>query len=70
MSVPHILPSQVRNLEARVGHLEETIEAHENTLYELRRDVTGLKLDMETLLGHFGLPSATAEQIDAALDEQ
>ena len=61
---------RITRLETRMDNAEEDINAHDNTAYETRRDVAGLRIDMKLLLAQFGLPSATAEQIDDALEGQ
>lgn len=68
MTTPHLTERRVRNLEERVGNVEDTLEAHEKTLYGLCRDVTGLKLNMGKLIDHFGIAPATEQEIDAVLD--
>lgn len=60
------LTARITALEARLADIEG---GYGQSIYRLRRDVTGLRLDMATLLGSQGLPAASDEQIDSLMDE-
>ena len=60
------LTARIAALEARLNDVEG---GYGQSIYRLRRDVTGLRLDMATLLTSQSLPAANDEQIDALMDE-
>lgn len=66
----HLTERRVRNVEQRVGDLEETVEAHEATFYKLNRRLTKTELIVTSIATHLGLSIPTDAEIDAALDEQ
>lgn len=68
--IPHILPSQVRNLEHRVGQLEEVVDAYESTLYKLRRGAIRTELMVIAIATQLGLDLPTDADVEAVLDEQ
>lgn len=41
-----------------------------DTLHKIRHGVIGLKLDMATLLTHFGLTQSTDADVEAVLDNE
>lgn len=61
---------RISALRRRVTRAEEDIAGLADTVYAIHRRVTRLELNMGKLLAHFGLTSATDDEVDAALDEQ
>lgn len=59
-----------RRLAAVEARLAEVEGGHGESIYAIRREVIANKINMTTLLEHFGLPAATEEQVDEALDEE
>lgn len=66
MTTMHTLEQRLRALESRLADIEG---GYGRTIYDLRRDVVGVKLDLRKMLGQMGLTPTTAEEIDAALDD-
>lgn len=68
--VPDLTGRRISNLEARVGTVEETLAAHETTLYKLHRRATRTDLVVTAIATHLGLTLPTEADIDAALDAE
>jgi hypothetical protein len=54
-------------LQARVSDVEV---GHGDTLYKLRRESVGMRLDLSRMLAHMGIPSTTAAEVDEVLDAE
>lgn len=61
----HTLETRVRALEARLADVES---GHGKTIYDLRRDVTGVKIGLGRILDHMGIPQVTDAEVDETLD--
>jgi hypothetical protein len=58
------LEQRIRALEARLAEVEG---GYDNTLYRLRRDSVGTRIELGRLLDQAGVSRATDEEIDAIL---
>lgn len=61
------LAARVAALEARLTDLEGP---HSETMYRMRREVTSVRITLGRMAAHAGVPAATDEDIDIALDEE
>lgn len=62
-----VLEQRIRALEARLAEVEG---GYGDTLYRLRRDSIGARIELGRLLERDGLARATDDEIDAALEAE
>lgn len=75
MSAPPRSPEpSVRALAARVAALEARLTdlegPYSETMYRMGREITGVRITLGRIAAHAGVPAATDEDIDIALDEE
>jgi uncharacterized coiled-coil protein SlyX len=61
---------RITTLETRMSTVEENLEALTNTTYTMHRRITKVELNIDKLMEHFGVASATDTDVDEALDGQ
>lgn len=66
----HALEARVRATERRIDDTEDTLAAHEATMYRLDRARVRDDLRWVKLLGHLGIADVTEADVDEALDSE
>jgi len=61
------LERRISALEARLADVEG---GHGDSIYRLHRNSVELKLNMSRIMGHLGVATATADEVEAALDQE
>ncbi len=60
----------LKNHERRITSLEETVTAHRESLYDIKRTLKRHDLRWEKLFDHFNIEDVVEEQVDEALDAE
>jgi hypothetical protein len=61
------LERRISALEARLADVEG---GYGDSIYRLHRNSVEVKLNMSRIMGHLGVAVATADEVEAALDQE